>query len=257
MASFKELNKRRYKLPWSPVDAVLGTIIIFIAAQVIGVIGITIYGLILGWDSATLYTWLSDTVRGRFFYVLLIELSMLALLYLFLRSRRAHPYDIGLKKPRLRDIGYVIAGFFTYFGLYIVVLQFVQLFAPGIDITQEQEIGFDTNITGNALVYVFISLVVLPPIVEEILVRGFLYSGLRTRMNIINAGLITSVLFGLAHLQFGSDAPLLWIAAIDTFVLSVVLIYLREKTGSLWSPIGLHAVKNGIAFIALFVLNVA
>lgn len=256
MTNFKDLDKQRYKLPWGPEDAILGTIIIFIAAQIIGAV---IYGLLVGVSElggAALQEWMLETVRSRFLQIVLIESSVLILLYLFLRSRKAHPYDIGLVKPRLRDIGYVIAGFFSYFVLIIIAFQLVQLLAPGIDLKQQQEIGFDRNISGNALLYVFISLVVLPPIVEEILVRGFLYSGLRTKFGIIQAGLITSILFGIAHLQFGSDAPLLWMAAVDTFVLSAVLVYLREKTGSLWSPIGLHAVKNFIAFMALFVWNI-
>jgi membrane protease YdiL (CAAX protease family) len=59
-------------------------------------------------------------------------------------------------------------------------------------------------------------------------------------------------LFGVAHLQFGSGAPLLWVAALDTFTLSIVLCYLREKTGSVWAGVFLHAIKNAIAFVALF-----
>jgi len=53
----------------------------------------------------------------------------------------------------------------------------------------------------------------------------------------------------------GGAAGPLYIAALDTFILSLVLIYLREKTGSLWASITLHAVKNGVAFMALFVLH--
>jgi membrane protease YdiL (CAAX protease family) len=49
---------------------------------------------------------------------------------------------------------------------------------------------------------------------------------------------------------------LLYIAAIDTFTLSLILVYLREKTGGLWSSMGLHAIKNGIAFVSLFIVHV-
>ena len=45
------------------------------------------------------------------------------------------------------------------------------------------------------------------------------------------------------------------LAAATAFVLSLVLIYLREKTGSLWASITLHAIKNGVAFVALFALH--
>jgi len=57
-------------------------------------------------------------------------------------------------------------------------------------------------------------------------------------------------------LQARSGQPLLWVAGIDTFILSLVLIYLREKTDSLYASIGLHMLKNTIAFLGLFVFKV-
>ena len=62
--------------------------------------------------------------------------------------------------------------------------------------------------------------------------------------------------WGSAHLPEGGAAGPLYIAAIDTFILSLFLIYLREKTGSLWSSMTLHATKNGVAFMVLYVLHV-
>ena len=103
----------------------------------------------------------------------------------------------------------------------------------------------------------FISLVVLPPIVEEILVRGFLYTSLRKYLPRIWAVIIASALFAAAHLPEGnSGAGLLWVAAVDTFILSAVLIYLREKTDKLWASMMVHGMKNGIAFLSLFVFRV-
>lgn len=95
----------------------------------------------------------------------------------------------------------------------------------------------------------------LPPLVEELLMRGFLYKGLKNGLRRAWAVLITSALFAIAHLQFGSGSALLWAAAIDTFVLSLVLIYLVEKSRSLWPAIGVHAMKNGFAFLFLFVIK--
>jgi membrane protease YdiL (CAAX protease family) len=74
-------------------------------------------------------------------------------------------------------------------------------------------------------------------------------------MKIVPAVILTSLIFASAHLPEGGAAGLLYIAALDTFILSLVLIYLREKTGGLWASITLHAIKNGIAFVALFVLH--
>src|SRR5690606_18538260 len=127
---------------------------------------------------------------------------------------------------------------------------------PSIDFEQNQQIGFETAKTAAQLALVFVSLVVIPPIVEEILFRGFLYKGLRTKWPKWLSTLVVSVLFAIAHLQFGSGAPLLWVAAIDTFALSLVLVYLREKTNGLSAPILLHAFKNAIAFTLLFIIGV-
>jgi membrane protease YdiL (CAAX protease family) len=78
---------------------------------------------------------------------------------------------------------------------------------------------------------------------------------LKKGLNVFWACAITSSLFAIAHLQVGSGEPLLWSAAVDTFVLSLILIYLREKTGSLWTSVGLHSLKNFIAFLGLFVFH--
>jgi membrane protease YdiL (CAAX protease family) len=73
----------------------------------------------------------------------------------------------------------------------------------------------------------------LPPLGEEILVRGYLFSGLRMVWRFLPAVIVTSLLFGAAHLEFGGGGPLVWAAAIDTFILSVVLCFLRERSGAL------------------------
>jgi membrane protease YdiL (CAAX protease family) len=87
------------------------------------------------------------------------------------------------------------------------------------------------------------------------MVRGFLYSTLKKALPTAGAVILTSLLFAGAHLPEGGAAGPLYIAALDTFVLSLILIYLREKTGSLWASITLHACKNGVAFLALFVFH--
>ena len=142
----------------------------------------------------------------------------------------------------------------VYYVLYLLTVGLVSHFVPSLNVNQHQDIGF-TNVHGFApLLFTFISLVILPPITEEIMVRGFLYSSLKKGMPTIAAVIVTSAIFASAHLPEGGAAGPLYIAALDTFVLSLVLIFLREKTGSLWASITLHAFKNGVAFVALFVL---
>jgi membrane protease YdiL (CAAX protease family) len=63
---------------------------------------------------------------------------------------------------------------------------------------------------------------------------------------------VTSLLFGMAHLQSGENASLIWSAALDTFVLSLILVYLRETTGALYAGVLVHSLNNLIAFIGHF-----
>jgi membrane protease YdiL (CAAX protease family) len=194
-----------------------------------------------------------DTTGGRFAFFCLVQVVSISLVLWFMKKRRISLSFIGLGRlPKLSDAGYAFITFGIYFVLAALVLAVVGQIMPSINLEQEQQIGFE-DADGGGLALVFITLVVLPPLVEEIMIRGFLYSGLRSRMRKIAAALTASFVFGIAHLQLGTGVPPLYVAAIDTFVLSMVLIELRERTGSLWSGIFVHGLKNGLAFVALFV----
>lgn len=163
---------------------------------------------------------------------------------------------IGLRRPRWSDLGYGLAAVPAYFVLYIITVGVITALVPDLNVSQQQDIGFKDPAGTIELILTFISLVILPPIAEEILFRGFLYSSLKKALPIAGAVVGTSILFAIGHLPAGGAAGPLYIAAIDTFVLSLVLIYLREKTGGLWSSMLLHAIKNGVAFTALFLLHI-
>jgi len=125
-----------------------------------------------------------------------------------------------------------------------------------IDAQQQQALGFSKSATGIGLVLAFVGLVILPPLAEETMFRGFLYGTFRRhKLPVPWSIVLTSVLFGGLHLFGSEDGGLLWIAFLDTFVLSVVLCYVREKTGSIWASIAIHALKNGFVFVNLFIIH--
>lgn len=215
----------------------------------------SIYPYLQHWSDAETQAWLADNVAVQFIFIALAEAIIVLGIYWFLRMYRVGFAKIGLVKPRWMDLAYGFAAVPAYFIFYFMTVAIFSYLVPSLDINQEQQIGFESVQGGAQLFMVFISLVVLPPLVEEIMVRGFLYSSLKKAMPTIGAVILTSAIFASAHLPEGGAAGPLYIAAIDTFVLSLFLIYLREKTGSLWASITLHAVKNGIAFVALFAFH--
>lgn len=242
-------------VPWKPWLGVLFIIVLYYAAQIAAGILISIYPGLQHWSHSHAFDWLNNSVGAQFVFILLAEVLSIGGIYLFLKHYRLGFASIGLKKPRWKDLGNGLLAVPVYFVLYLVIVGLVSHFVPSLDINQEQQIGFN-NVSGALpLMLTFISLVILPPIAEEIMVRGFLYSTLKKALPTIAAVIITSLLFAGAHLPEGGPSGPLYIAALDTFILSLVLIYLREKTGSLWASITLHAVKNGVAFLALFVFH--
>lgn len=243
------------KVPWNPWWALLFAVAAYYGSQFFAGLLVTIYPGLKHWSNAQTTDWLNNSVAAQFVFILLAEALVVGAVYYFLKLYKAGLPAIGLKRPRWRDLAYGLSAVLPYYLLYLLTVGVVSHFVTGLNVNQQQNIGF-TNVHGSTqLTLTFISLVVLPPLAEEILVRGFLYSSLKKALPLVWAVIGTSAIFAAAHLPEGGAAGPLYIAALDTFILSLVLIYLREKTGSLWASITLHAIKNGIAFFALFALH--
>jgi membrane protease YdiL (CAAX protease family) len=242
-------------VPWNPWLGVVFIVLVYYVSQLLSGVAVSIYPGLQHWSPARTASWLNDSVAAQFAYILVAETLAVGAIYWFLKRRGLGLSAIGLRRPKVSDPIFGLIALPAYFFIFLVVVGIVSHYAPGLNINQQQQIGFNNVHGALQLTLTFISLVVLPPLAEEIMMRGFLYSSLRKALRVVPAALITSGLFALAHLPEGGSAGPLYIAAIDTFVLSLVLVYLREKTGGLWASITLHALKNLVAFIALFVIQ--
>ncbi len=256
----EKIPKKQLKLrDWGPISSIVVTIAGFLLAQIVAMAALGIYAGFRGWDSNTTTKMLESSVWLTFAFSVLVYGLYLWFIKVFLKWTKHSFKDVGwvIPKSLLVTLAYILGGFVIYFILAIVASAITKAVFPSVNLDQKQELGFSANASGLSLIPIFLALVIIPPLAEEIVCRGFLYTGLRKKLHVITAGIITSIIFASAHLQWGSDAPLLWAAAIDTFVLSAVLIYVREKSGSLAAPIGIHMLKNGLAFLALFILRLA
>lgn len=242
---------RTYPKLYSPLAMVASALGIFFAGQFLGGLLVAGVPLLFGWTVEHTQTWLTTNAWAQFLFIVAVESITVWLLWMLLKRRQANFVTLGVGKLRPSHVGYAVGAFVVYMALYLVILVISAALVPGLDVEQKQELGFNMAARGKDLLPIFVSLVILPPLVEELVARGFLFGGLRSTLAFWPATLITSLLFAAAHLGASSEG-LLWVAGIDTFVLSVVLCYLRERTGSLWPCIGLHAIKNGLAFCLLF-----
>ena len=255
--SFSTAQTVRHALPGGLVAfiALAATATFFFASQVIAWLAIGIYPLLQHWTDEQTNTWLANSVTVQFIYSVLAYGLLIVGVAVVLRWLRWRWQAIGLRKPKLAQVFTGLAATIPYYLLYLAIVGIASAIFPALNVSQKQDIGFESVHGLIPLFLTFISLVVLPPLAEEITMRGFLYTGLKKWLPGVAAGLLVSLLFGAAHLAEGGDAGPLWIGAIDTFTLSLVLVFLREKTGNLWAGITLHAAKNFIAFAILFILG--
>lgn len=82
------------------------------------------------------------------------------------------------------------------------------------------------------------SAVIVAPVFEEIVFRGFLFQGLRKKTGAVWAAVISTVFFALIHTQYDFWG---WISVGLT---GVAACYMTWRTGSLKSAIALHALTN-------------
>lgn len=91
--------------------------------------------------------------------------------------------------------------------------------------------------------------VFIAPCAEEIAFRGFLYPALRPWTGRILAAVLTSVPFALLHAQQVAHA---WTPLAMVFLVSLVLVAVRDRTGSVAASAIVHACYNFSIFAALF-----
>jgi len=86
--------------------------------------------------------------------------------------------------------------------------------------------------------------VILAPIVEELIFRGLIFSGFQRIYPGILAIFFSALLFALFHLNPWQLGP--------TFLLGLLLGYIRLRTGSLLAAIFTHALHNGMIFLSVY-----
>lgn len=219
---------------WSnPITVVLSAVLLFLGSQLLG---------------ALLVSPLLMVVTDRTYQLLLlVAASLLSCLGLLTIARQTIGFSwqtIGLNKVRLKQLWLLFPAVAIYVAASAILTSLAMRIVPNFDINQVQDLGFSKPSEPSQLIAVFLALVVITPVFEELIFRGVLFRGLRRRLPFWAAALVVSLLFAVAHQQ--------WNVAADTMALGLVLCALVEKTNSIWPGILLHALKNALAFGLLY-----
>lgn len=86
----------------------------------------------------------------------------------------------------------------------------------------------------------FLAIVVLAPVFEELLFRAYLYPMLKERTGTAFAVVMTTLIFSLVHMNLAGS--------FSYIILGLGLIWIYEKSHSIWAPIMLHGIYNALVF---------
>ncbi|WP_395750069.1 lysostaphin resistance A-like protein [Prosthecobacter sp.] len=169
------------------------------------------------------------------------------LLYLF-RLRGMNPGELfGLQNIHWRTLAVTVA-VFTVVILVCVNLvaslssSWLQSFWPHME-PQETVKAFQQSGGYGLKLLVVLLAVVIAPLAEETLFRGFVYGVLKRYTDAPFAALASSLMFAIIHMHIGSLMPL--------WMLAVLLCLAYEITGCLLVPMILHAIFNGVSIVMM------
>lgn len=148
--------------------------------------------------------------------------------------------------PTWTDIGLAPVGYIVSILIAMGITAIFNLM-PWFNASEAQDLGYSPYMVGFERGVAFVMLAILAPIVEEIIFRGFLYGKLRIKIPKWLAILITSLVFGLVHMQ--------WNVGITVFAMSIVTCSLREITGTIYAGILVHIINNAVAFFLVYVMG--
>jgi len=166
--------------------------------------------------------------------------------------RVVHGTPLSILGPPVEPLRDLAVGIPSGVGLYVVafvvgvaVAYVYQLFTGHQPSSPDQ---VPLAVTGSWLVITGIGVVFLAPFGEELLFRGMLFRGLRRRLAVWPAAIVSAALFSLGHLQGWSFFVLLP----PLFCVGVGLALLYERRQSLLSSMSAHATFNLIGFLFIF-----
>lgn len=208
----------------------LGTSII--AAVIVSAIGASIYGV-----DILLGEGLSDITNIA---SIIADIIVVLILVPIIRKHNIwnwKPLDRRIGK-NAENIALIIMMFAAIFYVELCAGELLDSIFDTRDATLQQQAILTL---GNRWI-MLINVVIIVPIAEETVFRGGIYGSLKQSIGVIPAALLSSLVFGIAHMNG-------WISIV-TFFIGLLLCLVYEKTGSIIYSMAIHAVNNYISVTA-------
>lgn len=236
-----------YNVPWGWLDVVM--IVPFAFAVIF------IFALIIVGCEVALFHAQGSYIRAHLSFMLisaqiLMEISLLGYLALQIRHRSNLPFwsTIGWHPLRPRNISRVGA----YFGLIVggvALALFVSLASAAFPPTHPLPIERIFQTRSLTLLFM-VTAVVIAPVVEETVFRGYLYPVAARSFGIVGGVIFTGAVFGLLH---GSQLWGGWWQIGLLVVVGIIFTYVRAITRTVLSSFLLHISYNSVQVIGVLV----
>lgn len=254
-----------------PLPVTIGILILFVFALLFygrlalraakkNQLGFQAFNIIDGIVAALLSIWLISVIYTSFGQEDVITLSLIlenCILYICLISglvgllwfRSLAPFDLfGLRPTHpFKVIATAFLWLAATYPLIMISQAVVQVLFQAADDAQPIVTYFLEHPGWRERTAIISMAVIVAPIAEEFLFRGYIYGVLRRYAGQIPAMILSSVLFAAMHLHLPSMLGLT--------ILACILCRLYERTGSLWSNIVVHSSFNAISIIMLLLVK--
>jgi membrane protease YdiL (CAAX protease family) len=243
MAKRGELPEQ-LRVPWGIGQAILVFALVWIGLPVLIILGARILAPYVPFVNSFLEGLINGTVSADFVNAVIDAVAGLALVAYYLRKYKIGWSAVGWRKFNPWKALLVLVGVFAIFLVGVtVLLALVAALIPSFNANQPQTNDFTGSVIQNHRLIAILALVVIPPIIEETLFRGFIFPAFAKRWGTIVGAVCSSVLFGFAHLQAN--------VSVYTFFLGLLLCYMYVKLRSVYPGMALHMINNYLALMAL------
>ena len=227
--------------PWATIGWTLLCIVVMFAAQIFGLIFFVVFRFAT--MASPKFDDLATNGNVIAFATLLSTVATVGLIALLIRLRRCSIRDyLALYWPSAWSVLISLAGLAVVLGAtdlssYLLGRPLVPTVM--VDIYRS-----------SWLPALLLALVILAPVSEETLFRGFLYPGIAgSRAGPVVAIVASSVAFAVLHVQYD------WLGIVAVLATGLYLGVVRYRSQSLLLTMLLHAIRNAFATLEVFVLD--
>jgi uncharacterized protein len=239
-----------YKFWGTLIWSVLFVAVMPIGAAVSGVLAALLYHLLYGFhflaSEETRRAFLDSGIVTAAMAIVAIVAGLLVLVGAIRLARQSPADYLALRWPSARHAAIGL-------GATVLLMVLLEVAAALIGLPRTPKVLIDWIRAArehHAVGFFALAVVVVAPIIEEIMFRGFIYRGFAaSRLGIVGAVALSSLIFTALHVQYDL------IVLCGLMVMALLLGTMRAISGSTLLTISMHALNNGVAMLELLWLS--